>query len=277
MSAEGVKEQPAVPIRLAEPSWPTVLATTLSIWLARRLRRPYMGQGGVRRADTRWRLVAFVLALAILTLVGLQLSGAVSTTTPAPSIGWPKAWIELLCAAIPVAGAFSMFVLAYLRRARGRHRVRRAALAGVSVRILTALAAVLAGRGGKVLFRESDAHLAGESGHDTPNGAKLKQAAGFVLAGARYRGQDWADAASRPVDAVLRSRFLSGLFVVVPTIVVAVEVLTHKGTMTVLTSFGSIFGVGTALAGAIKAGRKYRDVEPPEPKARQARKENGGA
>jgi hypothetical protein len=44
--------------------------------------------------------------------------------------------------------------------------------------------------------------------------------------------------------------------------------------MTVLASFGSIFGVGTALAAVIKAGRKYREVEPPKPKARQARKDD---
>jgi hypothetical protein len=148
----------------------------------------------------------------------------------------------------------------------------RASIAGASVRGLTGLAAFLAGREGPALLDESDGHLAGESGHDPVSWTKVKEAAGFVVAGVRYRCSDWADAAWRPVDAVLRSRLLSGLFVAVPTIVAAVEVLSHKGTMTVLTSFGSIFGIGTALAGAIKAGRKYRDVEPPEPKARQARK-----
>lgn len=103
----------------------------------------------------------------------------------------------------------------------------------------------------------------------------MREALGFVVAGVRYRGQNWADAAWKPADALLRSRFLSGLFVVIPTIVVIIEVLTHKGTMTMLTSFGSIFAVGTMLAGAIKAGRKYRGVEPPEPKARQAKKDRG--
>jgi hypothetical protein len=70
---------------------------------------------------------------------------------------------------------------------------------------------------------------------------------------------------------MLRSRFLSGLFVAGPTIMVAYEVLTHKGTMTLLTSLGSIFGTWAFLSGAIKAGRTYRDVMPPEPKARQSR------
>ena len=151
-----------------------------------------------------------------------------------------------------------------------------ASIAGVSVRGLTGLAAFLAGGEGPALLDESAAHLAGWSGHDPANWKKLKQAAGFVKTGVEYRCSDWADAAWRPVDAVLRSRVLSGLFVAIPTIVDAVEVLRHEGTMTVLTSFGSIFGVGTALAGAIKAGRKHRDVKPPEPKARQARKGDRG-
>ena len=148
--------------------------------------------------------------------------------------------------------------------------------AGFSVRGLTGLAAFLAGREGPALGVEWKAHLAGESGHDPVSWTKVKEAAGFVVAGVRYRCSDWADAAWRPVDAVLRSRLLSGLFVAVPTIVAAMEVLSHKGTMTVLTSFGSIFGIGTALAGAIKAGRKHRDVKPPEPKARQAKKGDRG-
>jgi hypothetical protein len=41
--------------------------------------------------------------------------------------------------------------------------------------------------------------------------------------------------------------------------------------MTLFTSFGSIFATGTFLSTMIKAGRKYRDVEPPKPKARRAK------
>lgn len=168
------------------------------------------------------------------------------------------------------AGGVGSGPLLALQRARGRHRRIRIGLAGLSAQSLTALAASLAGRGGLALLWESDAHLAGESGHDVANLAKVKQAAGFVRAGVRYRLSDWADAAWRPTDAVLRSRLLSGLFVAIPTIVVAFEVLTHKGTMTLLTSLGPIFGTWTFLAGAIKAGRKYRDVHPPAPKARRS-------
>ena len=149
----------------------------------------------------------------------------------------------------------------------------KTSVAAGSVRGLTGLAAFLAGREGPNLLGESAAHLRGESGHDPVTWAKVKEAARFVIAGACYRGQEWADAAWKPVDAVLRSRFLSGLFVAAPTIVDAFEVLTHKGTMTVLTSFSSIFGVGVALAAAVRYGRKRRGIELREPKPRQAGKD----
>jgi hypothetical protein len=153
-----------------------------------------------------------------------------------------------------------------------RQAQAQSSMARFTVRGLTSLAALLAGREGPALRDEWRAHLAGESGHDPVSWSKVREAVGFVVAGLRDRGQGWRDAAWQPVDAVLRSRILSNLFVAVPTIVVAFEVLTHKGTMTLFTSLGSIFGTWTFLAGTIKAGRKYRDVEPPEPKARRARK-----
>ncbi len=179
----------------------------------------------------------------------------------------------LLAIGLAVLGISCGYVLrTVLQRARGRHRRIRTGLAWLSVRSLTALAGALAGRGRSALLQEWTAHLAGESGQDPASWAKVQQAIGFLAAGMGYRCSDWADAAWRPADAVLRSRVLSGLFVAVPTIVVGVTVLTHKGTMTVLTSFGSIFGVGTFLSGVIKAARWYRDAEPPEPMARQAKK-----
>ena len=188
---------------------------------------------------------------------------------PGTLFGWLATATQQECLRVEQAASRYEHAARYLRRVR-------ASVTGSSVRSLTSFAAVLAGREGPILHEEWKAHLAGESGRDAAGWAKLKQAAGFVKTGIRYRCSDWADAAWRPVDAVLRSRLLSGLFVAVPTIVATVEVLSHKGTMTVLTSFGSIFGIGTALAGATKAGRKYRDVEPPEPKARQARKGDRG-
>ena len=156
-----------------------------------------------------------------------------------------------------------------------RARVR-ASVTGFSVRSLTSLAAVLAGREGPILREEWKAHLAGESGHDAAGRAKLKQAAGFVKTGAGYRCSDWADAAWRPVDAVLRSCTRSNLFVLIVTFVAAYLIFRHDGTIGVLTSFESIGMIGGLLYAVIKAGRKHRDVKPPEPRAHQARKGDRG-
>ena len=80
----------------SEPSWGRVLATTISLWVSRRLRRIGLGRGtpkrgtgrpdreqatrGKPRSGWRWPLVALVLALAVVGLVALQLSGALSTS-----------------------------------------------------------------------------------------------------------------------------------------------------------------------------------------------------
>jgi hypothetical protein len=73
-----------------EPSWGKVLATTISLWGSRRLRRigigrqtagpsqgePAPGSGGL--STHRWRVGALVLGAAVLALVGLVVSGALS-------------------------------------------------------------------------------------------------------------------------------------------------------------------------------------------------------
>jgi len=89
-----------------EPSWGRVLATTISLWTSRRLRRlgigrrrpsrwgvsPYRERAGRARARGGWRwwpLVALVLAVVILVLVALLLSGALSTSQ-APRAAAPR-------------------------------------------------------------------------------------------------------------------------------------------------------------------------------------------
>ncbi|MGO9778921.1 MAG: hypothetical protein ACLPQY_03990 [Streptosporangiaceae bacterium] len=73
-----------------EPSWGKVLATTISLWVSRRLRRIGIGRrtagpsygepaAGARGLGTRrWRVLALVLAAAVLALAGLLVSGALS-------------------------------------------------------------------------------------------------------------------------------------------------------------------------------------------------------
>ena len=183
-------------------------------------------------------------------------------------------WLGLLIAgAVPICVVL-MAVLSYSRLKAWFKRQARSQsnLARISVSGLTGLAALLAGRErGPALRDEWRAHLAGENGHDPVTWAKIGEAVGFVQAGLRDRGQDCADAAWRPVDAVLRSRVLSNLFVIIPTGVDTYIVLRHEGTIGVLTSFESIFIVGAMLYGVIKAGRWYRNIEPPEPRARQTK------
>ena len=82
-----------------EPSLARVLATTIRLWVTRRLRRlgigrrrpPYAGTTG--RAPSapagsgsawRWRLAALVLAVAVLALVALQLSGVLNKPARSP-------------------------------------------------------------------------------------------------------------------------------------------------------------------------------------------------
>ena len=91
--ASAVAARPAA--STPEPSLARVLATTIRLWVTRRLRRLGIGRrrpahAGAGTADRtpsaparsrsawRWRLTAIVLAAAILALVAVQLSGVVS-------------------------------------------------------------------------------------------------------------------------------------------------------------------------------------------------------
>jgi len=152
-----------------------------------------------------------------------------------------------------------------------RTRVDRP-LARFSVRGLTGLAVLLAGRKGPALRDEWRAHLAGESGHDPLTWPKAREAFGFVASAIRCRCSDAAEAAWwTPVDAILKSRMLSNLLVFGLTAVAAVFIHRYEGTLGVLISAGAISAIGSALYKLVNAGRKYRDVKPPEPKARRAK------
>ena len=141
-------------------------------------------------------------------------------------------------------------------------------LARFSVRGLTSLAAALAGRKRLALRAEWRAHLAGESGHDPVTWQKFKEALGFVISAIQCRCSDAAEAAWTPVDATLKSRKLSNLFVLVPAWAAAYLVLRHEGTLGVVKAAESISAIGGLLYGLVRVGRWWRNVKPPEPKAR---------
>jgi hypothetical protein len=148
----------------------------------------------------------------------------------------------------------------------------RATLAGLSVQGLTNTAALLAGSKRPAVQAEWVAHIAGESGHDPASWQKVKQAFGFLTSAVYYRCSDMAEAIWVPVDVILKSRALSNIFVMIPTMVAGWLVLRHEGTLGLINSAESIVAVAGVLYGLIRTGRWWRDVKPPEPKARRAEK-----
>lgn len=145
------------------------------------------------------------------------------------------------------------------------------ALVRFSVHHLTDLAVLLAGRKRPALRAEWRAHLAGESGHDPVTWRNINEALGFVASAIRCRCSDAADAAWTPVDAVLKSRILSNLFTLMPAALAALILFRHSGTIGLLGSAESVSAIYVTLYALVLAGRKYRNVKPPEPKARRAK------
>lgn len=90
-----------------------------------------------------------------------------------------------------------------------------------------------------------------------------------MAAAIRYRLQDVADLAWIPVDAILKSRLLSNLVVLVPTAATALVLLHHDGTYGALASAESISAIGAAHYTLIRVGRWWRGIKPLEPKARR--------
>ena len=222
------------------------------------------------------RALLLLLGMGVLWGCYFLVQAAVGLTVLAIAYRWVSKWIpgwingighwwfsgtgRWLDAAVVVIGVAAFL----LRRHMGR-------LAGFSASSLTDLAVLLAGRRGPELRDEWHAHLAGESGHDPDTWPKVRQALGFVASAVQFRLADAADAAWTPADAVLRSRKLSNLVAFGPTTLAALFILRHLGTLGVLTSAESIAAIGGALYGLIRMGRWWRDVKPPEPKARRAR------
>jgi hypothetical protein len=144
-------------------------------------------------------------------------------------------------------------------------------LARLSVNSLTDLAALLAGSRRPALRAEWRAHLVGQSGHDPVTWRKLRQALGFVASAIQLRLADAADLAWRPADAVLGSRTLSNLFVWGPVIVILVAIVRHDGRFGLVADIQDPAALSAFLYGVVRAGRWWRGVKPPEPKARRAR------
>jgi hypothetical protein len=145
------------------------------------------------------------------------------------------------------------------------------ALTRFSVRGLTGLAALLAGRRRPGLREEWLAHLGGEHGHDPLTWRKVMQALGFVASAIQFRLADAADLAWQPADAVLGSRTLSNLFVWGPVIATLFAIVHHDGRFGLVADDQDPIALGAFLYVVIKTGRWWRGVKPPEPKPRRAK------
>ncbi len=108
-------------------------------------------------------------------------------------------------------------------------------------------------------------------GHQFGRWGQLRAALGFVAAAVRFRAEDAADLAWMPIDAVLRSRFVSGIFIVGPVIVMTMAIARHDGRFGLVTQIGSIGVLAAFLGWLIKVGRDWRGVRPPEHRPRRSR------
>jgi hypothetical protein len=232
-----------------------VLVGQAKTWTSNR-RRGWMAHLSPRRRTKRRRAVG-IAAIAMATAV-LWLS---------PNPTWTRALgaAALLLQLLPAESARS--------KAGARKKRAELPLTRFAVRGLTDLASLLAGRRRPALRAEWRAHLAGESGHDPVTWRKVKEALGFVASALQCRGRDMAEAAWIPIDAILKSRKLSNMLVFGPTWAAAMYILRHVGTLGVLTSAESISAIGGGLYGLVRVGRWWRNVKPPEPKARCAKEQ----
>jgi hypothetical protein len=134
---------------------------------------------------------------------------------------------------------------------------------------ITGLAVLLAGRKRASVRDEWRSHLAGLTGRGLPPKARIGAALGFIVAAVSYRLEDAANVGWNLADAVLKSRKASNVVVVGPTGLAALMVIHSDGIVKTLASFGGIAAIGGLLYALIRVGRWYRNVKPPEPKARR--------
>ncbi len=141
----------------------------------------------------------------------------------------------------------------------------------VSPQKLTGLAAFIAGPKRDVIAGEWRSHLLGETGTGLSEDRQTRDAVGFILAAVRYRLQDAADLAWRPVDTVLASRTVSNLVVLLVTLATAAIFTRQGGLYGLADNLVSVGVVWGAAFGLIHYGRQWRDVKPPERKPRRAK------
>jgi hypothetical protein len=245
----------------------------------------------VTRPRRRSRLIAPApLAAAVLALGGVVLAAVLAEVGNAEGGGAGILALALAVVVATIAIAFAIFTFTFAvtdwkartetpGRRSPKVRTRpfvfpaRALLRSFSASSLTNLAALIAGRHRPALRAEWRGHLAGEGGHDPVTWPKVRQALGFVAAAIHLRLQDAADQAWRPIDAVLRSRFLSNLFIWGPVIATLVAIVRHDGRFGLVADDQDPVALGAFLYGVIRTGRWWRRIKLPEPKPRRTREQ----
>jgi hypothetical protein len=97
------------------------------------------------------------------------------------------------------------------------------------------------------------------------------EAAGFILAAIRFRLPDAANLVRWPVDAVLTSRGLSNMVVLLATLATVVIFTCQGGLYELADNWVNVSTVWVAVFGLIHYGKKWHDVKPPERKPRRAK------
>ncbi len=158
------------------------------------------------------------------------------------------------------------------RRVRVRRYHRRPARGTVlSPARMTRIAVSIVGQKRSEVGDEWRSHLFGEPGRGLSRRDQVRAARGFLWSAVRFRLQDAADLAWRPVDAVLGSRTLFNLFVWGPVFVVLLAIVRHDGRYGLVADDQDPLALGLFLYAAIKVGRRYRRIKLPKHKPRRAR------
>jgi hypothetical protein len=143
--------------------------------------------------------------------------------------------------------------------------------ARISPRKLTWIAVFIAGHQRAALGEEWRAHLS-EKGACLTKDQQAMEAAGFVRAAVTCRVEDTVDWLWESVDAVLGSRWMSSLFVLLAVVGISVVFIRQGGLYVLADNIGGVGVVFGAALGVIHVGRKVRGVKPPKlkpPKKRQ--------
>ena len=193
---------------------------------------------------------------------GTFFSEAASELQAFITVAWPTLAAE--------AGALAALAIGWVLARRLASRLRGRSWAPVMTGFLTArtttLAARLAGHRHQHAKDEWQSDLRELSERASHEQAALRYASGLLRAAIMYRVHDAAELTGRLVDAILTSRMLSNIAMSVPTLAAAMVLIRHSGAYGLVSSAGSLVVIGGILYGAIRRGRSWRDVTPPDRK-----------